>query len=263
MVDGVCKAGRRGFSMRARECHQLSSLEGQAYRRSDADVHRRQRTARDKTRCKQTTQRITLHYSTCTRYKQHEQSLQLGSRIVGGAAQVAYAPHGTVVVGASPVSVVCLTSTGMAAPVASLKGRWPRTARVLALMVVNGDGSRRTAQQTADLARVRGDGDVGAVVVGEDVVQNGFGALVLGGRGLGGVVRPVGVFLCEALFELEAGEVLVQVRLVAAAVTGVRADALAEELLDSRDEGGLLRQSQVGKGELCRVQAAVQRAGVV
>lgn len=66
-------------------------------------------------------------------YRQHEQSLQLESRIVGGAVQVACEFHGTVVVaGASPVIVVCLTKTGIAAPVASLKTRWPSTGYMLA-----------------------------------------------------------------------------------------------------------------------------------
>lgn len=60
-------------------------------------------------------------------HKQHEQSLQLESRIVGGAVHVGCAFHGRVVAGASAVTVVCLTRTGMAAPVASLKTRWPRT----------------------------------------------------------------------------------------------------------------------------------------
>jgi hypothetical protein len=66
-------------------------------------------------------------------YKQHEQLLQLESRIAGGAVQVACESHGTVeVAGASPVTVVCLTSTGMAAPVASLNTRWPSTVNTLA-----------------------------------------------------------------------------------------------------------------------------------
>ena len=70
----------------------------------------------------------TLRNSIFSIYKQHEQSLQLESRIVGGAVHVAWLVHGTVVVaGASPVSVICFTSTGIAAPVASLKTRWPRT----------------------------------------------------------------------------------------------------------------------------------------
>lgn len=55
---------------------------------------------------------------------QHEQSLQLESRIGGGALQVFCGVYGSVIVGgAGKLSVVDLTRTGIAEPVLKLKGR--------------------------------------------------------------------------------------------------------------------------------------------
>ena len=59
---------------------------------------------------------------------QHEQSLQLESRIAGGAAQVFCGVYGSVVVGgAGTFSVVDFTSTGIAEPVLRERGRWFKT----------------------------------------------------------------------------------------------------------------------------------------
>jgi hypothetical protein len=65
------------------------------------------------------------HYWTkAEHYVQHEQSLQLESLTVGGAAHVFCGVYGIVVVtGASLLNVVALTRTGIAAPVLRLKTR--------------------------------------------------------------------------------------------------------------------------------------------
>jgi len=63
---------------------------------------------------------------------QHEQLLQLESRIGGGALHVFCGAYGNVVVGgAGMLRVVDLTRTGIAEPVLRLKGRWARTTFVL------------------------------------------------------------------------------------------------------------------------------------
>ena len=89
------------------------------------------------------------------------------------------------------------------------------------------------------------DGDVRAVIVAEDVVQHSLRADILIRRGFGHELLPIGIVLWEAVLELVGREVLVDIRLVAAAIAGMRTDALAQEFFYSRYKGGLLRQCQV------------------
>lgn len=58
-------------------------------------------------------------------------------------------------------------------------------------------------QDAADLATVRGDGDPSVIVVGEDVVEDGFRASVLSARRLGHDTRPELVLLGKASLDIE------------------------------------------------------------
>lgn len=118
-------------------------------------------------------------------------------------------------------------------------------------------------QKTADLATVRGDGDPSVIVVGEDIVEDGFRAGVLGSGRLGDDAGPELVLLGEAGLDVEVREQLLDVSLAVAAVASVSRDALAEELLHSRDEWVVVRELQVRECDVGSAQAASQRRGVV
>jgi hypothetical protein len=101
------------------------------------------------------------------------------------------------------------------------------------------------------------------IVVGEDVVENGFRASVLGSGRLGDDAGPELVFLGEARLDVEVREQVLDVRLAVAAVTSVSRDALAEELLHSGDEWVVMRELQIRERDVGGAQAASQRRGVV
>lgn len=77
------------------------------------------------------------------------------------------------------------------------------------------------AEKAADLTAVRGDGDPGVVVGGEDVVEDALGAGVLGARGLSDNTGPELVVLGEARLDLVVREEMLDVGLGVAAVAGV------------------------------------------
>jgi len=118
-------------------------------------------------------------------------------------------------------------------------------------------------QEAANLTAVRGDGDPSVIVVGEDVVEDGFRASVLGARRLGDDAGPELVLFSEAGLNVEVREQVLNVSLAVAAVASVSRDALAEELLDSGDEWVVVRELQVREGDVGGAQAASQRRGVV
>jgi len=119
-----------------------------------------------------------------------------------------------------------------------------------------GDGIPLTSQQTSYLARVRRHGNVRALVAGKHVVEHRLGPHVLRRARLGEQRRPERIALCEAPLEAD-------VRPRAATVARVRADALAEALLDGGRKGGPARQGEPREGQARGGQAAAQRAGVV
>lgn len=118
-------------------------------------------------------------------------------------------------------------------------------------------------QQTRNLPRVRRHTNVGAPIASEHVVEHLLAADVLVGGRLCVQRGPVGVVLWEALFKFVRGEVGLDVRLCAAAIAGVRGDALTEVFLDCGDERPCLWQGQAGEGEARGVEAAEEGAGVV
>jgi hypothetical protein len=101
------------------------------------------------------------------------------------------------------------------------------------------------------------------VVVSEDIVEDGFRASVLGLRRFGDDAGPEFILLGETSFNVEVREQVLDVSLAVAAVAGVSRDALAEEFLDSRDEGVVVREFQVRERDVGGTQAASQRRGVV
>ena len=101
------------------------------------------------------------------------------------------------------------------------------------------------------------------IVVGEDIVEDGFRASVLGFGRLGDDAGPELIVLGEANFDIEVREQVLDVRLAVAAVASVSRDALAEELLHSRDEWVVVRELQVRECDVGSAQAASQRRGVV
>jgi len=104
------------------------------------------------------------------------------------------------------------------------------------------------AQETADLAAVRSDGQPSVGVVGENVVQHALRARVLSGGSLSYDSGPEGVVLGECGFEVEGREEVLDVCLVTATVAGVGRDSFAEELFDGGDEGILFGKGEVGEG---------------
>jgi hypothetical protein len=74
---------------------------------------------------------------------------------------------------------------------------------------------------------------------------------------------PELVGLGKTSFDVEVREQVLDVGLAVAAVAGVSRDALAEEFLDSRDEGVVVREFQVRERDVGGTQAASQRRGVV
>jgi hypothetical protein len=106
----------------------------------------------------------------------------------------------------------------------------------------------QNAQETADLATVRSDGQPGVGVVCKEVVQDAFRAGVLSGRRLGKDPGPERVVFGELGLEGEGWEEGFDGSFVAAAVAGVGGDSFAEELFDGGVEGVLFGKGEVGEG---------------
>lgn len=121
----------------------------------------------------------------------------------------------------------------------------------------------QSTQNAADLATVRGDGDPCVVVGREDRVEDALGAGVLGTGSFTRDAVPKLVVLRKAWFNLPSREQIVDIGPVTPMITRVRRDALAEELLDGRDERVVVRQREVGESDVCCAQAAGQGRGVV
>jgi len=101
------------------------------------------------------------------------------------------------------------------------------------------------------------------IVIGENVVEDGFGASVLGSGRLGDDAGPELVGLGEAGLDVEVREQVLDVGLAVAAVASVSRDALAEELLHSGDEWVVVWELQVRERDVGGAQAASERRGVV
>ena len=114
----------------------------------------------------------------------------------------------------------------------------------------------QNAQETADLAAVRSDGEPGVGVVREEVVQNTFGAGILSGGSLGYDPGPERVVFGEVGLEGEGREEGFDECFVAAAVAGVGGDSFAEELFDRGIEGVLFGEGEVGEGQVSGFCAA-------
>lgn len=110
-----------------------------------------------------------------------------------------------------------------------------------------------------------GDADPGVVIVRKDIVHYGLATCDLMGRGLALVLvtSPQQVVLRKALLKQEMRRECVDLSLGRAAVAGVDADALTEELLDSGLEGVRVRQVEGGKGNIGRLNASLERRAVV
>jgi hypothetical protein len=119
------------------------------------------------------------------------------------------------------------------------------------------------AKNAANLATMRGDRDPSVIVAGKDLVQSQFRASVLRSGWLGDHTGPKLIILCETRLDVETGEQVLDVRLVAAVVAGVGGDTLAEKLLNGGDEGVVVRELQVRERDVSGAEAASQRRGVV
>lgn len=110
---------------------------------------------------------------------------------------------------------------------------------------------------------MRGDGDPGVVIVGEDIVKDRFGTSVLGAGGLSDNAGKELVVLSEAGLNFEAREEILDVSLAVSAVASVGGDAFAEKLLDGGHELVVVRKLQVREGDVGSAEAACHRRRVV
>jgi hypothetical protein len=109
----------------------------------------------------------------------------------------------------------------------------------------------QNAEQRCYFAGVACDGEVDTVIVGEYAVQRGFGADVLRRGCFRCDAIPELIVFGEAMLDSERGVGIVDVRFVAAAVTGMDADAFTKELLHQRDERVAVGEIQTGEGDFC------------
>jgi hypothetical protein len=136
------------------------------------------------------------------------------------------------------------------------------------------------AENAADLAGVRCDGQPSVVVRAEDGVQNLLAAGVLRIVRLRRDAVPELIVLGEAGFEIPGWEEVVDVRLCAAMVTSssmsafglmncmldvpsMNGDALSQQLLDRRQERIVLRQAQTIECQISSPQAACEWRNIV
>ena len=117
------------------------------------------------------------------------------------------------------------------------------------------DCGRLTSQNARDLTGMARDGNVGTAVAQEDVVQHLLAPDVLVGVRLAVQRLPERVVLREPILKRVRWEAVVDVRLIAASITGMTADRLAEVFLDFRHEGMERRQCETREGQVRRGQA--------
>lgn len=103
------------------------------------------------------------------------------------------------------------------------------------------------AEDGANLTRVTGDGDVRPLGGGEDAVKSSLRAPILRTVRLRCHTVPVWILLRKARLERPRGEVVVDVRLVAPAVTRVDRDPLAKKFLNGGHEGLAAWECQAGE----------------
>lgn len=103
---------------------------------------------------------------------------------------------------------------------------------------------------------MRGDRNPSVIVVGEDIVENGLRASILGARRLGDDAGPELVLFGKAGLDVEVGEQVLDVSFAVSAVASVSRDAFAEELLHSGDEWVVVRELQVRECDVGSAQAA-------
>ena len=109
---------------------------------------------------------------------------------------------------------------------------------------------------------MRGNGDVRAIIIADDIVKHSLGPRILVCARLREKLSPVWVFLGKPLLELKAGEVLLDVRLAMTAIASMRTDTLSQKLLDDRHKGVLARKRHTLKVKLSSVETAVQRTRI-
>lgn len=121
----------------------------------------------------------------------------------------------------------------------------------------------KNTQDAANLAAMRGDGNPGVVIVGEDIVQDSLGASILGAGRLSNDAGEELVILSEASLNLEAWEEVLDVSLAVSAVASVGGDAFAEEFFDGGHEWVVVRKLQVREGDVGGTEATSHRRRVV
>jgi hypothetical protein len=110
---------------------------------------------------------------------------------------------------------------------------------------------------------MRSHRDILRVIILEDIIQNNFTPHILVCAWFSAQFSPVGILSSKPALKLEAGEVLVDIRFCAAAVTCMCAYAFSQQFFDDRLEWVFVWKSQVGKRQARSVQTSVQRTGVV
>lgn len=118
-------------------------------------------------------------------------------------------------------------------------------------------------QQRGDFPGVARDGNVGVVVLGEDVVESALRADVLIDRGFCAEGLPESVGFGEIGLEEVGGESGVDVGFGATAVARVAADAFTEEFFDGGNEWVGAGKVEASEGDVGGGEAAGQGAGVV
>lgn len=110
---------------------------------------------------------------------------------------------------------------------------------------------------------MRGDGNPGVVIVGEDIVQDSLGASILCAGRLSDDAREELVILSEASLNLEAREEVLDVSLAVSAVASVGRNAFAEEFFDGRHERVVVRKLQVRESDVGGTEATSHGRRVV
>lgn len=135
---------------------------------------------------------------------------------------------------------------------------WDHSASVQAKRLVS-----KSLQDSADLTGVRSDRDVGMVVGAKDLVEDDLASQGLCLVSLARHAVPENVLLCETSFDIPGREQVMDVGPVAPAITRMRVDALAEELLHGWDEGVVVWYVNSRECQVCSPEAASERTRVV
>ena len=106
------------------------------------------------------------------------------------------------------------------------------------------------------------DGYIGAAICREDVVKDPSGAHVLVDIGFAVESHPQLIVLREPRLDPVTGEKRADIRLIAASIARMSADALAEILLYLRYERVSSRQIEAGECEIRRLETSGQRTGI-